>query len=186
MYPVVVTSKVVQCISRWYEVMKDSIDAADDGEMFEVVFIDDFKLQFCFEPEDESEEQWRYGVSFWYNDYVIFNIDVYDFEDLVIQGLENWEGLVIKFCCCKSPIYSEKSLCKRCYVYAEVKPDVCCMCTENEEECWVTFSGCAHSIHLRCSLELSECDCERKMCPSCQKVSHVEIPVLPSRRKVYL
>lgn len=158
------------------------------GREFEVRVLG-FKLCFVYDDYDADGDPDEFGPSMfamdlYYGKYEIICTNVWEnMEDMFMKELENNEGLVIIVCSCLGKIYKDKNMCERCYIYAEKKDDKCCICRQNEEECWATFSGCGHSIHLRCSFEVAFIEDEMKECPTCRNVSVLDIPIVDTRRQ---
>ena len=60
----------------------------------------------------------------------------------------------------------ENGLCRRCYSYAMIQNEACCVCLENEESVW-TELDCKHKLHVKCWIKMKP----NNRCPLCRVVT---------------
>lgn len=196
-YTTVLSSRLVNIVSKTFEVTNDRLtctlgDCVDTTDYKTNVKVEGFTLKFrafvhaCEHDEDvedclchEDPSKWQKYVFLYFKNLQI--IEIKSDKDFA-SALEALTDTVYTVCVCGDNVYKE-NMCARCYIYAEVKEDDrCCICLENENECWGTFSGCNHSVHLRCYINIPhDCssDCLFKKCPLCRQVSKITFPEEP-------
>lgn len=187
MSSVTFTPRVIRILSRVYETECDFIasyykDRKCTRDFSYHVSAADLTLNFTISPVEDDEDYLYVYEPYWITvrlclqDNQIF--DTSDSENDFTTEVKSLEGKTFSTCVDCGSISVNRKRCRRCYIYEESRENDCCICLENEEQCWVDFTGCTHSVHLKCGQSLPDIPGSKrvKKCPVCRTESTIKGP----------